>query len=146
MSIKMYIEITNLSIHITEVSIWWLYIEEITMFSSLSLECILSLMSRGNVPFSWFTQRKVQKHESLWRFIKCALWTPYSSLLKARLLQVHKSYRYCSITFNSYSHASHPQKPTKKFVSHSITRVIYERVRRIQKSGGAALRGTNSVV
>jgi hypothetical protein len=41
---------------------------------------------------------------------------------------------YCSITFNSYSHASHPQKPTKKFVSHSITRVIYERVRRIQKS------------
>jgi SOS response regulatory protein OraA/RecX len=34
---------------------------------------------------------------------------------------------YCSISFNSYGHMSHAQKSTKIFVSHSVTRFLYER-------------------
>jgi hypothetical protein len=31
---------------------------------------------------------------------------------------------YCSISFNSYGHASHSQKPTKIFVSHPVKEAI----------------------
>jgi hypothetical protein len=54
--------------------------------------------------------------------------------------------RYCSITFNLYSHASHGQKPTKIFVSHCITEQILalaelaERCRRIKLPKRARLR------
>jgi hypothetical protein len=39
------------------------------------------------------------------------LWALRVSIISVRMV-------YCSITFNSYSHASHGQKSTKIFVSH----------------------------